>query len=101
MRRIKILLTLVLLAIAAVPGTIGNRNQTLAAEFSCQQGTTCPNPSKCTGDHFVASGCTYTCYKDSGVPGQMVFSGSANCGTSSGGNGGGGGGGFEEFPVLP
>ena len=92
MKRIKILVTLVLLAMATISGAIGNQSPTLAAEFTCQNGATCPNPSKCTGDHFVASGCTYTCYKDSGVPGQIVFSGSANCGTSTGGGGGGGGG---------
>lgn len=86
--RIMILGTLLLLAMTAMPGAVSNRNQTLAAEFSCQSGATCPNPSKCSGDHFTASGCSYTCYRDSGAPGQMVFSGSANCGTSSGGDGG-------------
>jgi hypothetical protein len=90
--RIALLGILCLLAVVLCGG-ISNNNQTLAAEFSCQQGATCPNPSKCTGDHFVQSGCTYTCYKDSGVPGQIVFSGSANCGTTQGGTGGGGTGG--------
>ncbi|HKR13795.1 MAG TPA: hypothetical protein VJT15_17145 [Pyrinomonadaceae bacterium] len=100
MRPIKIFVTVVLLAMAAMFGTLGNRNQTLAAEFTCQNNNNCPNPSKCTGDNFVVSGCTYTCYRASGLPGQMIFSGSANCGTAAGGGGtggGGGGGGIVAF----
>jgi hypothetical protein len=93
MRRIKIFVTFVLLAMAVMSTAISNRNETRAAEFTCQSGTTCPNPSKCSGDHFTATGCTYTCYKDTGVPGQIVFAGSANCGTTAGGGGGTGGGG--------
>jgi hypothetical protein len=97
--RITMLGTVLLLAVAVLSGGIGNRNQTQAAVFSCQ-GTNCPNQSSCTGDHWVQSTCSITCYKDQGVTGQMVFSGSANCGTSAGGGGGtggggGGGGGFE------
>src|ERR1051326_5877395 len=84
MRRIKIFVTFVLLAMAVMSTAISNRNETRAAEFTCQSGTTCPNPSKCSGDHFTATGCTYTCYKDTGVPGQIVFAGSANCGTTAG-----------------
>lgn len=81
--RKRLMIALLFLAAALLfPAAIANQDQTLAAEYSCQAGSTCPNPSKCTGDHWLADGCKITCYKDSGTPGQIVFSGSANCGAS-------------------
>ncbi len=89
--RIKIFLTLVLLALVAISSAIGNRNATLAATYGCRN-SQCPNIATCDGDHWTKTGeCTISCYKDSGTTGEIVFSGSANCGTSSGGGGGGGG----------
>jgi hypothetical protein len=87
--RITILATLLLVAMAVMFGSVGNRNQTLAAEYSCTT-SQCPNSAKCEGDHWTRTGdCSISCYKESGAPGEIVFSGSANCGASSGGGGGG------------
>jgi hypothetical protein len=88
MKRIKMLVTLVLLAMAGISGAIGNGNNTLAADYSCHT-TTCPGVAQCSGDRWAQTGnCAITCYKDSGAPGQIVFNGSANCSPpSSGGNG--------------
>ena len=98
--RIRIIGTLLLLTVAALLGGAINRDQTLAATvYTCRAGTTCPNNSSCEGDSWLSNGnCAITCYKESGAPGQIVYSGSAHCGTSPNG---GGGSGFEEFPVLP
>ena len=94
--RITILATLSLVAVML--GSAGNRNQTLAAEYSCKT-SQCTNLAKCEGDHWTKTGeCSISCYKESGAPGEIVFSGSANCGTSAGGGGGGGGETFF-FPV--
>lgn len=99
MRRIKTLVGFVFLAMAAMLGSINDRNQTLAATYGCKT-SQCPNVAACDGDHWTKTGeCTISCYKDSGTTGEIVFSGSANCGTSSGGGGGGGGGGTIE--LLP
>ena len=90
--RITILATLLLVALAVMFGSVGNRTQTLAAEYSCKT-SQCPSIANCTGDHWTRTGdCTINCYKDSGAPGEIVFSGGANCGTSPVGGGGGGGG---------
>lgn len=98
--RIRLIGTLLLLTVAALLGGTSNRDQTLAATYTCRAGQTCPNNSTCEGSHWSSSGnCSITCYKEAGAPGQIVYSGSANCATSP--DGGGGGGGFEEFPVLP
>ena len=96
--RIRIIATLSLLTVSALLGGSINRDQTRAATFTCKSLPTCPNNSTCEGDHWNPSGCSITCYRESGVPGQIVYSGSANCGTSPNG---GGSGGFEESPVLP
>src|ERR1041385_2427616 len=84
MRRLKILVGFTLLALAAMSSPIANRNQTSAAEFTCKT-SQCPNYSKCDGDHWIRSTCSITCYRDSGTPGEIIFSGSANCGTGDGG----------------
>jgi len=92
MRHIKTLLVLTILTMAVISGGISNRNQTLAADFSCTTAT-CPGMAQCSGDHWTQSGtCQKTCYRDSGAPGQIVFSGSANCSPPSSGSGGSGGG---------
>lgn len=97
--RTRIIGTLLLLTVAALLGGTINRDQTLAATHYCKAGTTCPYNSTCEGDHWTPSGnCSITCYRETGVPGQIVYSGSANCGTNPNG---GGSGGFEEFPVHP
>lgn len=97
--RIRMIGTLLLLTVAPLLGGTINHDQTLAATYTCRAGTTCPNGSTCDGDSWLSTGnCSITCYKESGAPGQIVYSGSANCGTSPNG---GGSGGFEEFPVLP
>ena len=94
MRRIKILVILVILMMAAMFGVIGDRNQTQAAEYSCKLTSTCPGSAKCEGDRWTRTGdCSISCYKESGAPGEIVFSGSANCGASSGSSGTGGTGG--------
>jgi hypothetical protein len=82
MRRIKTFAGFALLALAAM-APIGNRNPTSAAEFSCRS-SQCPNIAKCEGDRWVRSTCAITCYRDTGVPGEIIFSGSANCGTGDG-----------------
>ncbi len=74
----------ILLVAAANLNSISDRNQTLAAEFSCKS-SQCPNSAKCDGDHWARSDCTITCYRDTGTPGEIIFSGSANCGTGDGG----------------
>jgi hypothetical protein len=73
-----------LLLLAAILGSTSNRNQTSAAEFSCKS-SQCPNSAKCEGDHWARSECAITCYRDAGAPGEIVVSGSANCGTGDGG----------------
>jgi hypothetical protein len=93
MRHIKTLLVLTIMTMAVMSGGISNRNQTLAADFSCTTAT-CPGMAQCSGDHWTQSGtCQRTCYRESGTPGQIVFSGSANCSppTSNGSGGSGGG----------
>jgi len=76
-----------LLLVAVMLGSVSDRNQTLAAEYSCKT-SQCPNTAKCAGDYWTSTGtCSISCYKESGAPGEIVFSGSANCGTSSGGGG--------------
>lgn len=97
MRRIKILVTLVLLAMAAISGAVGNRNRTLAADYRCTT-TTCTGQAQCSGDYFSQTGnCAITCYRATGVPGQIVVNGSANCAPPSTGGGGGGGGTIVGF----
>ena len=94
--RIKLAGTFLLLTIAAISGAISDRNQTLAADYTCKS-STCPNPSQCTGDRWSKSGaCSITCYKEAGAPGEIIYSGSANCGTSPDSGGGGAGGGSIE-----
>jgi hypothetical protein len=97
MKHIGILAILVLLAMAAMPGVIGNGDRTLAADYSCKT-TTCTGTAQCSGDHWAQSGtCEITCYRDSGAPGQIVFNGSANCSPpSSGGSSSG-----SPGPVTP
>lgn len=88
--RSSITILAILLSVAVMLGSVSDRNQTLAAEYSCKT-SQCPNIAKCDGDHWTKTGdCSISCYKESGAPGEIVFSGSANCGTSSGGGGGGG-----------
>ena len=95
--RITILATLLLVAMAVMFGSVSNRNRTLAAEYSCKT-SQCPSIAKCEGDHWTSNGnCSITCYRESGAPGEIVYSGSANCGSSPGGGGGGGGGGDTSF----
>ena len=96
MRHIKTLLVLTILATAFMVD-VPSKNQTLAADFPCTT-STCPGIAQCSGDRWAQSGtCQKTCYRDTGVPGQIVFNGSANCspptGNGTGGGGGGGGGG--------
>ena len=93
MRRMTIIVTLVLLAMAALSGAIDNRNRTLAADYSCRNGTTCPGQAQCSGQYFSRAGCAITCYRETGVPGEIVSNGSANCSPPNGGGSGGGGGG--------
>ena len=83
MRRFKILTLFAFLALAAMVAPISNRNPTSAAEFSCRS-SQCPNSAKCEGDHWIRSNCAITCYRDTGTPGEIIFSGSANCGTGEG-----------------
>jgi len=84
MRRTKTFVGFALLAVAAMLTPISDRNHTLAAEFTCKS-SQCPNSAKCEGDHWVRSDCSITCYRDTGTPGEIIFSGSANCGTGEGG----------------
>ena len=99
MRRIKIFVPLVLLAMAALFGAIDNRNQTLAADYTCHNTSNCPGIAQCSGDKYAQTGaCAITCYKEAGNPaGLIVANGSANCAPPSTGGGGGGGGGPVAF----
>lgn len=90
MRRTRTFAGFALLALAAMLNPIGNQNKTAAAEFTCKS-SQCPNSAKCEGDHWVRSNCAITCYRDTGVPGEIIFSGSANCGTGDGSFGAGDG----------
>jgi hypothetical protein len=84
MRRIKMLAGFALLTLVATLGSSSDRNQTKAAEFSCKLTATCPGSAKCEGDRWTRTGdCSISCYKESGAPGEIIFSGSANCGASS------------------
>ena len=85
MRRIKTLVGFGLLAFAAMLGSSSDRNQTQAAEwYGCKLTATCPGTAKCEGDRWMRTGdCSISCFKESGAPGEVVFSGSANCGASS------------------
>ena len=83
MRRIKTLVIFALLALAAMLASFSNRNQTLAADWSCRLSATCPGIAQCTGDRWMKTGeCSISCFKESGGPGELIFSGSANCGAS-------------------
>ena len=84
MRSTKTFVGFALLTVAAMFTQISDRNHTLAAEFSCKS-SQCPNNSKCEGDHWLRSECAITCYRETGTPGEIIFSGSANCGTGEGG----------------
>ena len=85
MRRIKTFAGFALLALAAMLTSTSNRNQTFAADwYSCKLTATCPSSARCEGDRWMRTGdCSISCYKESGAPGEIVFSGSANCGASS------------------
>jgi len=84
MRRIKMLVGFALLALLAMLTSSSDRNRTFAAEFSCKLTATCPGSAKCEGDRWTRTGdCAISCYKESGAPGEIIFSGSANCGASS------------------
>jgi len=87
MRRIKTLTGFVLLALAAMLTSFSDRNKTLAGgDFTCKLSPACIGVAQCSGDRWTRTGdCSITCYKDAGAPGEIVFSGSANCGTSAGG----------------
>jgi hypothetical protein len=83
MRRFKTLAGFALLALTAM-FTSSHRNHTLAAEYSCKLTATCPGIAKCEGDRWMRTGdCSISCFKESGAPGELIFSGSANCGASS------------------
>ena len=85
MRRIKTLVGFALLALAAML-TTSHRSQTLAADYSCKLNSTCPGIAQCTGDRWMRTGeCSISCFRESGAQGEIIFSGSANCGASSGG----------------
>lgn len=84
MRRIKTIAGFGLLALAAMLTSSSDRNQTFAAEYSCKLTATCPGTAKCEGNLWTRTGpCSISCYKESGAPGEIIFSGSANCGDSS------------------
>ena len=86
MRRIKTLVGVALLAMAAMLTSFSNQNQTLAADYSCRLSPACTGIGQCSGDRWTRTGeCSITCYKEAGAPGEIVFSGSANCGTGAGG----------------
>jgi hypothetical protein len=86
MRRIKTLVGVALLAVAAMLTSFSDRNQTLAADYSCRLSPACPGIGQCGGDRWMRTGdCSISCFKESGAPGELVFSGSANCGTGAGG----------------
>jgi hypothetical protein len=77
MRRFKTLVGLALLALTAIFISSSHRNQTLAAEYySCKLTATCPGTAKCEGDRWMRTGdCSISCFKESGGPGELVFSG--------------------------
>ena len=91
MRRVRTFLGLALLALAAILTSTSNRNQTFAAEwYGCRLTATCPGTAKCEGDRWMRTGdCSISCFKESGAPGELIFSGSANCGASTEGFGSG------------
>ena len=83
MRRFKILIGFALLALAAMLTSSSDRNQTLAAEWSCRLTATCPGIAKCEGDRWMRTGnCSISCFKESGSPGEVIFSGGAICGVN-------------------
>lgn len=92
--RIKLLGTLLLLTVATLVGGSSNPIPTIAAEFKCKSAPTCPNEAQCSGTYFEPTGCNYKCYTDGTRPGEIVFSGSANCSATSSGNNGGSGSGY-------
>jgi len=84
MRRIKTLGGFALLALAAMLTSNSDRHRTYAAEYSCKLSATCPGSAKCEGTIWTRTGdCSISCYKELGLPGEVVFNGSANCGASS------------------
>lgn len=87
MRRIKTLIGFALLVLAAMLTSFSDRNQTLASgDYSCRLSPACPGIAQCTGDRWMRTGdCSISCFKEIGAPGEVVFSGSANCGTGAGG----------------
>jgi len=91
MRRIKTFAGFALLALAAMLTSTSNRNQTSAAEwYGCKLTATCPGSARCEGDRWMRTGdCSISCFKESGAPGELVFSGGANCGVSAEGRGSG------------
>jgi len=91
MRRIKTFAGFALLALAAMLTSTSNQNQTLAAEwYGCRLTATCPGTARCEGDRWMRTGdCSISCFKEFGAPGELVFSGSANCGASLAGRGSG------------
>lgn len=86
MRRNKTLVGFAVLALAAMLTPISHRHQILAADFSCKlNAATCPGVAQCSGDRWTRTGdCSIACYKEAGAPGEIVFSGSANCGIAAG-----------------
>jgi hypothetical protein len=85
-------LTFLLMVMLAMSSSFSDRNQTLAADWSCKLSSNCPNSAQCSGDKWTRTGdCAISCYKETSTAGEIAFSGSANCATSSGGGGGGGG----------
>jgi hypothetical protein len=92
MRRIKTLVGFALFILAALLVPISDRHQTMAASYTCKLTATCPGVAQCDGTLWIRTGdCSISCYKESGQPGEIVFNGSANCGTGSGGRPPGGG----------
>jgi hypothetical protein len=86
MRRTKTLVGFALLVLAAMLASFSHRNQTLAADYSCKLSPACPGIAQCSGDRWMRTGdCSISCFKEIGAPGEVVFSGSANCGTGAGG----------------
>lgn len=100
--RLKILATFLVIAMAAMLGSVRDRDQAHAAEHSCKLTSSCQGSAKCEGTLWRRTGdCSIDCFRESGLPGEIVFSGSANCGSGTNPGGGGGGAGMEEFPILP
>ncbi len=88
--RLTILVTLLLVVMVTMLGSFSDRNQTLAADWSCKLSSNCPNSAQCSGDKWTRTGdCAISCYKETSTAGEIAFSGSANCAASSGGGGGG------------